>query len=81
MVYNPVNDYYKINPLGCLYPSTSFRTLNPFFTKTSISVSGGSVTFHVRDGTKLSDTMIHMLNMHNPPPPPPNEEDMISRLD
>ena len=81
MVYNAVNDYYNKNPLGRLYPSTSFRTLNPFFTKTSVLIPGGSVTFHVRNGTKLSDTMIHMLNMHNPPPPPLNEEDVISRLD
>ena len=81
MVYNPVNEYYNQNPHGCLYPSTSFRTLNPFFTRRNTSVHGDTVTFYVREGITLSDTMIHLLNVHYKPPPPPNEKDMISRLD
>lgn len=76
-----VDMYYRKVLGDRLYPYTSPGTLNPSFTKTSISVPGGSVTFYVREGIKLSDTMIHLLNIHHKPPPPPNEEDMISRLD
>lgn len=81
MANNSVNKYYCKFPCGRLYPYTSPGTLNPSFTRRNTSVHGDTVTFYVREGIKLSDTMIHLLNIHHKPPPPPNEGDEISRSD
>lgn len=76
-----VDMYYRKVLGDRLYPYTSPGTLNPSFTKTSISVPGGSVTFYVREGTEMSEYMKNILESHNLPNTLPDERGGISRLD